>query len=336
MANDYENWSKGSSISVEAFPGALPSVSNNTYEKMMLDGNPDATTYDIQMRTMIMEKGYPILFYPYLYEIEKNEQLSGEHSAATYGKPIKLYATLEIKDAPSWIESFGVNNSETFTAFLHIGMFEESITSIINDKTDPRSKQLRTIFNPNAQEENDPTHHIEPRPKDLIQLMLFGVDRPWDRGNRIFEITNVEDEIISENFNNYFGHYVWKLTGVRYRYSYEDMMSNLDYGNGDNTYLGKFGEQGNNQVYDTRSVAKMFLAHNGITDEKESDLVTDTDEFFIATEDSKDGVHIIEYDKVYDKGESIPEQSKQIFDMTEENKGIYDDPVDLVETNGYL
>lgn len=75
--------------------------------------------------------------------------------------------------------------------------------------------------------------------------MLYGIDRPWDRGNRIFEITNVEDEILSEKFNNHFGHYVWKLTGVRYRYSYEDMMSSLDYGNGDNSYLGKFGEQGN-------------------------------------------------------------------------------------------
>lgn len=87
-----------------------------------------------------METGYPILYYPYLYDISKTEQLTGEHSAATYGKPIKLYATLDIKDAPSWIETFGVNNNETFTSFIHIGQFREIMTRIINDKLDVRSR----------------------------------------------------------------------------------------------------------------------------------------------------------------------------------------------------
>lgn len=67
-----------------------------------------------------MEKGYPVLYYPYLYDVTKSEQISGEHSAAKYGKPLKLYMEIDIKDAPSWVEVIGAANADTFTAKVHI------------------------------------------------------------------------------------------------------------------------------------------------------------------------------------------------------------------------
>lgn len=213
-------------------------------------GNPDAIAYDQQVVSLINERGYPVLYYPYLYEISKTEQLYGEHSAASYGKPFKIYMTLEVKDAPSWVENGMTQNAETFTGNIHIRTFREQVRDIVNDGTDERSCPYSVKYNPNYKEEKDWVHAIEPTPKDLIQLTLWGVDREEPRGNRIFEITNVEDEILSENFNQNFGHYVWKVTGVRYRYSYEDNLSNRDPFNEDNPYIGQMGEKGNYQVFE--------------------------------------------------------------------------------------
>lgn len=100
---------------------------------------------------------------------------------------------------------------------------------------------------------------LEPKPKDVFQLTVFGCDRQWDRGNRMFEITNVEDEIIAENFNLAFGHYVWKITAKRYRYSFETGTSQADDKASDNMYLGFQGEKGNHQVHDDEPLLKMFL-----------------------------------------------------------------------------
>lgn len=351
MAFDPPNWTKSLQESTAAFPGMLPpSQSTNIYEKQIESGNPDAYAYNQQVYSYIIERGLPILYYPYLYDITKNEQLTGEHSAATYGKPFKTYALLEIKDAPSWVEShYGFNNNDQFNATIHIQQFKETIRGILLDPSDERSKPYAIKYNPNYEEEEDWVHAIEPSPKDLIQLMLYGTDREKPRGNRIFEVNGKEDEVLSQNYNNYFGHYVWKLTGTRYRYSYEDNLSSIDVLNDENTFIGEMGEKGNYQVFDNMPVAKMFMVDNNIiTEDGITEGTEGTGTVNIAIENTQDKI-IQKYSKIYGDGIDIAEQSKQEFDLSRNIEGIYAEPAGPkeekppipgldahIDTNGFL
>lgn len=343
MANDYCRWSKQATVNVEAFPGVITTPTVNTYEKMLEDGNPDAVTYNQQIISYINERGYPLLYYPYLYRIERAEKITGEHTAAGYGKPMKIYATMDIKDAPSFLTSYGLESQTSFTSFVHIDTWKNQVRSILNDPTDERFCQYNSIYNPNFEEENDIIHAIEPHPKDLIQLMTYGCDREIARGNRIFEITNVEDEILSENFNNFFGHYVWKLTGVRYRYSFEAGMSTLDRNPANNSfYLGEMGEKGNNQVYDTATVAKMFLgqdvvvAEDSTPEETVGITVEQGDEPVRVAGESDSQVRIVYYPKL-DKSDDVAEKdSRNEFDMERNIKNVYQTQVKHVIETGYL
>lgn len=256
------DWKKELQKNIAAYPGALVGSSPNIYERQLAAGNPDAYSYNQQVYTYMMEKGYPVLYYPYIFELDKMEQITGEHSAAYYGKPLKLYMDIDIKDAPSWVEVMGAANADTFVAKVHIQSFKEAIMEILKDENDERYCDYHRKFNPNYVDEQDWTHAIEPSPKDLIQLTLWETDREKPRGNKIFEVTNVEDEVFSEKFNNNFGHYIWKLTGVRYRYSYEDNLSTDDPFNAGNWAIGQAGEKGNFQLHDNQPVVKMFLADN--------------------------------------------------------------------------
>lgn len=139
----------------------------------------------------------------------------------------------------------------------------------------------------------------EPKPGDVIQLTKFGIDRPWDRGDRMWIITNVEDEIISENFNEAFGHYLWKLTAKRFRYSYQDGMSTLDEKTRNDVYLGTQGEKGNRQIYDTRTVIKNEYKDGELFDTKE-------------------------YKRAYHRDDS-DDESRHIFDMSRNVANFYDD-----------
>lgn len=327
------DWKKEIQHNVPAFPGAIVGSSANIYERQIEAGNPDAYAYNQQVYSYLMEKGYPVLYYPYIFDHSKTEQISGEHSAAVYGKPLKLYMSLEIKDTPSWVEIMGDGNGDTFTAKVHIQSFKEAIREILADEEDERYCQYRTKYNPNYEEEQDWIHAIEPTPKDLIQLMFWETDREKPRGNRIFEVTNVEDEIFSENFNNNFGHYIWKLTGVRYRYSYEDNLSTDDPFNDANWAIGQAGEKGNFQLHDNMPVAKMFLADNDMIMENGDYMKTENDGLEIDTEKGT-SEESINYEKTYDDGNNITELSKQVFDMEEVVDDIYKPP--HIETNGFL
>jgi hypothetical protein len=72
------------------------------------------------------------------------------------------------------------------------------------------------------------------------------------------------------------GHYVWKITAKRYRYSFEHGMSTHDDKAKDNPLLGEMGEKGNHQVYEN-DVVRMYLKATEIVDEEEilTNIVTE-------------------------------------------------------------
>lgn len=313
----------------EAFPGSVTCPTNtNIAENLASQG--DQVIMDNTIKSFILERGYPVLYYPYLFEVDKAEHLYGEHSGAGYGVPFKTYAYITIEDQPSWFAAQGIDTSETATIWLHIKTWKDTVCEYLQDTSCPQYHDYNKIYNLNYISENDIVKAIEPKVKDLIQLTTFGADREFDRGNRIFEITSKEDELLSDkNMNALMGHYVWRISAKRYRYSHEFGMSNQDRKNVKNDYIGLAGEHGNHVVSETKSVYHMFLAENGLSAENgktihdESGNVINMAEGIYATK--------VEHTKVYHQ--DITEDSKQNFNLETRISNIYKDPGSSILSN---
>lgn len=318
----------------EAFPGSnVSDRCTNLFLKQDNSQAGDQVTMEGQIESYIQTNGYPVLYYPYLYEIEKSEKIHGEHSAAGYGNPFQTIMMMTIEDSPSWVSEVGVDSDVTVTAWISIKKWKNLVKGILADQNDERRPDYLKIYNPNYIDESDIVHAIEPKVKDLFQLMLFGCDREYDRGNKIFEITNKEDEVFSQNMNPALGHYVWRITAKRYRYSFEDGLSSLDIKSANNFYIGQLGEKGNHQVYDNRSVAKMFLGVNDIVGEEADNLLAESQDELI----TEDGISYQRnlYEKVYH--EDIDEESQKFeFDMSKRIPKYYSVPQEHIHWGGMI
>lgn len=242
------------------------------------------------------------------------EELTGEHSSAGYGKPFEILIIVEIKDSPSWVSSLGVENDENVTAWIHIRTFKNKIRSILNNSEDDRWEDYNSIYSYEPYKRNEYLKKLKPKPKDCFQLLTVACDREWDAGSRIWEITNVEDEIITEKFNPASGHYIWKITAKRYRYSFEYGMSKHDDKSSDNPMLGEMGEQGNHQVYENDIVKMYMTAVELYTENLESKIVSEDDDGEPMIDDGE-AVQEIHYDKKYSQDEICEDAQKEVFDM---------------------
>lgn len=316
----------------EAFPGgSVPDACANIQSK--LDGSGDQLMIDKQIESYIQVNGDPLLYYPYLFEIDKAEHLHGEHSAAGYAQPFNIIMPTSVEDSPAFLVTHGWETTETFTAWCHIKTFRKKVKEILSNKNDERYKDYSTIYNANAYEDKDVIRIIKPKPDDVIQFTQFSCDRDWPLGNKMYKITNVEDEVFSQNMNPVNGHYVWKITATRFRPSWEDGMSRLDNKSKDNGFIGKNGEKGNFLVHEHQSIAKMFLAAEGIEYEDNENDMQGEDNIDLVTEDGlKAESKTLE--KIYDH--DITEPAKAEFDMSTKYKEFYTDNKSRVLTNGFL
>ena len=315
----------------EAFPGSVVGEQCVNIQSKLQDAG-DQLQMDMQIQSYINTNGYPCLYYPYLYHAEDSETLTGEHNAAKYGPPMDIIAFFDIQDNPAWIETQGFNTDETATIWLHIKTFRNKIKNILSSTKDDRRCKYQEVFNLNYREENDIIHSIEPYVNDLIQLKTFGCDREFDRGNKIFIITNKEDEVFSQKFNMLGGHYVWRLTAKRFRFSYEEGISLFDVGD-ENHYVGMNGEKGNHQVYDNLSVTKMFLREEGLLTEDEESGIVDSNNNDILTED---GLKLEKqvFEKIHKT--DIDNESKNEFDMEKNIPNFHQDAQQHIFGNGFI
>jgi hypothetical protein len=313
----------------EAFPGSVTCPKNtNIAENLAMQG--DQVIMDNNIKSFILERGYPVLYYPYLFEVDKAEHLFGEHSGAGYGVPFKTYVYMTIEDQPSWFAAQGIDTDETATIWIHIKLWKDTVKEYLQDPECPQYKDYSKIYNLNYVEERDVIRAIEPKVKDLIQLTTFGADREFDRGNKIFEITSREDELFSEkDMNIAMGHYVWKVTAKRYRYSHELGMSNQDPNGRNNPYIGVAGETGNHVVSETKSVYHMFLETEGLIDEESNDIITEDGREISLV----DGIYAtkVEHTKVYKHDNN--EDSKKNFDLDTRIKNVYKDYSNTILSN---
>lgn len=330
MENPYckfnaKNWLEDNPISEEQrkemFPGITSDACANIQGGLAKSGNYDQVTYDNQIQSYIAENGLPCWYYPYLFQEEKMEELTGEHNSASYARPVEVLMVLEIKDTPSWVSGLGIENDETVTAWLHIRNFKEKIYPILDNQEDDRYVDYNSIYCKNPWQENAYLKKIMPKPKDCFQILTIGCDREWDSGAKIWEITNIEDELISEKINPAMGHYIWKITAKRYRYSFEYGMSTLDAKAADNPMLGEMGEKGNHQVYEN-DIVKMYLSATQLyTEHFDEKIVTEEDEIGIIDEEPI--VNEIHYEKKYSQAEVCEDAQKEVFDMERNVSGAY-------------
>ena len=338
MENPYckynaKNWLDDNPMSEEQrkelFPGLTSDACANVPGGIAKSGNYDQVTFDNQIQSYVAENGQPCWYYPYLWQEEKMEELTGEHSGAGYGRPFEILIVLEIKDNPSWVSSLGIDNDDTVTGWIHIRTFKQKIYPILENVEDQRYEDYNSIYvrNPWMVLENDKTRKdvytkkIQPKPKDCFQILTSACDREWDRGAKIWEITNVEEELWQEKLNLSQGHYVWKITAKRYRYSFEHGMSILDEKASDNPMLGEMGERGNHQVYEN-DIVKMYLKAVELyfEDYSEKILVEDSDTPIIDDGESSQEVH---YDKKYSQAEICEDSKKEVFDMEQNSPNVY-------------
>jgi hypothetical protein len=227
---------------------------------------------------------------------------------------------LEVKDAPSWVSQLGVENDETVTAWLHIRSFKNKVVQVLDNQEDDRYIDYDSIYCKTPFDHKSWTKKIMPKPKDCFQVLTSGCDRAFDAGARIWEITNVEDELWSEKLNPSQGHYVWKITAKRYRYSFEYGMSKLDAPAADNPMLGEMGESGNHQVYEN-DIVKMYLSAVEIyTEDFDKEIFTENDESLIENEEIINEVH---YERKYSQDEVCEDAKKEVFDMEKNSDGVY-------------
>lgn len=172
---------------------------------------------DSTWKDLINSAGQPV--YYYVYEYNKQNTIFAEDLLANYAEPFEIKVYLEIQDAPALLQYGGYFANDTITGYIHIKTFEKYTADIEYFKTEG----IR----------------YEPKPQDLIQIISFGCDRPGDRGANYYEITNKEDQLISQNINASYGHYVWKFTAKRYMHSHEGGLETTN------------GEVGNDQVFDS-------------------------------------------------------------------------------------
>lgn len=312
----------------EAFPGSVTNPACTNLAESLSEGG-DQVIFDNEVLSYIQERGYPVLYYPYAYDINKAETVYGEHSAAGYLYPFKTYIMLTIQDSAPWINIEGFTTDETVTGWIHIKDWKRTVKQLLESENS-NNCLYNKLYNINYIEENDIIHAIEPKVKDLIQLTTFGCDREFNRGNKIYEIVSKDDEIFSDNNLIAGGHYVWKITAKRYHYSYEDGLSIYDKNGATNPYIGILGEKGNSVISETKSVYKMFLEADGITDEKaESLLVGETGSPIYINGGIRETK--IEFEKNYNQ--DIVEDSKNNFNMETRNENVYKDNGSTILSN---
>lgn len=202
----------------ESLPWMDVSDACNDYNNLENLGGQQVVV-DSAWKDLINSAGMPIYYFVYKFNIKRSDKIWGEDILAEYEEPFQIKAYVEVKDVPKILGPMGgFFADDTITAYIHI-------------KTFNRKTKGMKVF-------EDLKLRYEPKPSDLIQIIEFGCDRPGGRGAKLFEVTNKEDELISQNLNMGFAHYVWKITVKRFQYSYQDGA------------ITPFGEEKNCQVYD--------------------------------------------------------------------------------------
>ncbi len=198
-----------------------------------------------QFEELIQNFGVEFNYYVNGFNLSAMNMLYGEHPTQEYSGPFVIKAYLELEESVS-ISRWGQEADDELTAYIGIQTFTDTFIQymaneeglLINDENgDPLTVDTIALnfYRDNGQ-------RVEPKSDDLMEITSLGCDRPGNRGAKIFRITEVLDQSVSDGINPMMGHYVWKITGKRYEH---DGSTNAP------------EEIGNDQVYDNLISGKL-------------------------------------------------------------------------------
>lgn len=145
---------------------------------------------------LIQLYGTEVAYYTINYQLSSHNALYGEEPTAIFDRTHPIVMIIDITNDSLLLSKFGLAADCDMTAIISIDTFKK-------------------IFGPQA----------EPKSGDLIRLIEFGSDRPANRAAPLYEITERDDELITQT-NALLGHYVWYLKCKHFNFSYEPGVEN--------------------------------------------------------------------------------------------------------------
>ena len=185
----------------------------------------DRLIYNQAFDDIINNYGIPISYFINTFNTLSADLLYGQEPTQKFFGPIEMQMYIELADDAVSLTKFGFDPGDEFTAFVHISSFTTSVSSKFDYSKHNQS--------------------IEPKSGDLISLSALGCDRPNGRGEVVYEITERMEQDMAV-LNPVLGHYVYRLRGKRFNYSFENGLSAKS---GDNYWPGS--EPVNEQIYDS-------------------------------------------------------------------------------------
>ena len=171
--------------------------------------------YDQAFNDLINNFGLPVDYYINTFNLSAADLLYGEDTTKKFQGPLSgVQMYVELDDSAINLTKFGFDAGDEFTAYVHIDTFTTAASAYFDYSSVGQS--------------------IEPKAGDVIDLTVLGCDRPNDRGSVLYEITERMDQDLTA-LNPVLGHYVYRLRGKRYDFSFENGLSS---------------EKVNEQIYD--------------------------------------------------------------------------------------
>tara|TARA_R110001583_G_scaffold105522_2_gene253465 strand:- start:1656 stop:2483 length:828 start_codon:yes stop_codon:yes gene_type:complete len=181
--------------------------------------------YDQAFNDLINNYGIPIDYYINTFNLSAADLLYGTDWGDTIGLSddtsfgefkgaLQMQMYVELSDDALQLSKFGFDPGDEFTGFLHISTFHTAASAYFNYSEVGQS--------------------IEPKAGDVISLQVLGCDRPNGRGTVMYQITERMEQDMSA-LNPILGHYVYRLRGKRFDYSFQS---------------GLCSEPVNEQIYD--------------------------------------------------------------------------------------
>ena len=171
--------------------------------------------FDQAFNDLINNYGIPVNYYINTFSLSSADLLYGEDLVKSFAGPVSaIQMYIELSDDAVNLSKFGFDPGDEFTAFVHISTFYDAVSGL----------SASGGFDPSTVGQL-----IEPKAGDVIDIDILGCDRIGGRGGVMYEI------------NPLLGHYIWRLRGKRFNYSFEAGLS-AD---------GRPGsEKANEQIYD--------------------------------------------------------------------------------------
>jgi len=165
--------------------------------------------FDQAFNDLINNFGIPVDYYINTFNLSAADLLYGtdfgSSTTSQFQGPltgVQMY--IELSDDALALTKFGFDPGDEFTAFVHISTFATAASAYFDYASVGQS--------------------IEPKAGDVIDLKVLGCDRPNGRGSVKYEITERMDQDLSV-LNPVLGHYIYRLRGKRFNYSFESGLS---------------------------------------------------------------------------------------------------------------